>query len=68
MGALLAAASHAPVMAIIMLFEMTLSYDIIMPLMLSSVVAYYTARGIEDQSLYSEALQKKAAEQPESNT
>ncbi len=65
MGALLAAASHAPVMAIIMLFEMTLSYDIIMPLMLCSVIAYYTARGIEDQSLYSEALNKKAAEAPE---
>lgn len=65
MGALLAAASHAPVMAIIMLFEMTLSYDIIMPLMLCSVVAYYTARGIEDQSLYSEALKKKAAEEPQ---
>lgn len=64
MGALLAAASHAPVMAIIMLFEMTLSYDIIMPLMLCSVVAYYTARGIEDNSLYSEALKKKAAEAP----
>ena len=65
MGALLAAASHAPVMAIIMLFEMTLSYDIILPLMLCSVVAYYTARGIEDKSLYSQALQKKAAEQPD---
>jgi CIC family chloride channel protein len=65
MGALLAAASHAPVMAIILLFEMTLSYDIILPLMLCSVVAYYTARGIEDQSLYSEALRKKAAEEPE---
>jgi len=65
MGALLAAASHAPVMAIIMLFEMTLSSDIIMPLMLCSVVAYYTARGIEDQSLYSEALKKKEADAPE---
>ena len=52
-------------MAIIMLFEMTLSYDIILPLMLCSVVAYYTARGIENQSLYSEALQKKASEEPE---
>jgi CIC family chloride channel protein len=68
MGALLAAASHAPVMAIIMLFEMTLSYDIIMPLMLCSVVAYYTARGIEDQSLYSEALNKKAAVEPQAAT
>lgn len=64
MGALLAAASHAPIMAIILLFEMTLSYDIIMPLMLCSVVAYYTARGIEDQSLYSEVLKKKAADAP----
>jgi CIC family chloride channel protein len=65
MGALLAAASHAPIMAIILLFEMTLSYDIIMPLMLCCVVAYYTARGIEGQSLYSEVLKKKAADAPE---
>jgi CIC family chloride channel protein len=65
MGALLAGASHAPVMAIVMLFEMTLSYDIIMPLMLSSVIAYYTARGIEHQSLYSAALKRKAAESRE---
>src|SRR5438552_8618876 len=65
MGAFLSAASHAPVMAIILLFEMTLSYDIILPLMLCSVVAYYTARGIRDQSLYRESLQKTAAEQPE---
>jgi len=57
MGAFLSAASHAPVMAVIMLFEMTLSYDIILPLMLCSVVAYYTAKGIEDRSLYSEAFE-----------
>ena len=47
MGAFLSAASHAPVMAVIMLFEMTLSYDIILPLMMCSVVAYYTAKGLE---------------------
>ncbi len=64
MGAFLSAASRAPVMAVIMLFEMTLSYDIILPLMLCSVIAYYTARGLEDSSLYSEALKRKAAEQP----
>jgi CIC family chloride channel protein len=64
MGAFLSAASRAPVMAVIMLFEMTLSYDIILPLMLSSVVAFFTARGIEGHSLYSEALQRKAAEDP----
>lgn len=64
MGAFLSAASHAPVMAVIMLFEMTLSYDIILPLTLSSVVAYYTSKGIEDRSLYSEALKRKADETP----
>jgi CIC family chloride channel protein len=62
MGAFLSAVSHAPVMAVIMLFEMTLSYDIILPLMLCSVIAYYTAKGLEGRSLYSEVLKKKAAE------
>ncbi len=65
MGAFLSAVSHAPVMAVIMLFEMTLSYDIILPLMLCSVLAYYTAKGIEDTSLYSEALKRKAAAVPD---
>ncbi|MBS0633557.1 MAG: ClcB-like voltage-gated chloride channel protein [Verrucomicrobia bacterium] len=64
MGAFLSAATYAPVMAVIMLFEMTLSYDIILPLMLCSVLAYYTAKGLEGQSLYSEALKRKAAEVP----
>ncbi len=64
MGAFLSAASRAPVMAVILLFEVTLSYDIILPLLLCSVLAYYTAKGIEDQSLYSESLRRKASEQP----
>lgn len=64
MGAFLSAASHAPVMAIIMLFEMTLSYDIILPLMLCSVVAYFTAKSLEGESLYSASLKRKAHEQP----
>lgn len=65
MGAFLSAASHAPVMSVIMLFEMTLSYDIILPLMLCSVIAYYTARSLEGSSLYSEALRRKAASAPD---
>src|SRR5688572_16602336 len=65
MGAFLSAASHAPVMAVIMLFEMTMSYDIILPLLLSSVIAYYTAKGLEGASLYSESLKRKAAAAPD---
>ncbi|MCC6414592.1 MAG: ClcB-like voltage-gated chloride channel protein [Opitutaceae bacterium] len=64
MGAFLSAASRAPVMAVIMLFEMTLSYEIILPLMLCSVVAYFTARGIDSHSLYGDALKRKQAEEP----
>ncbi len=64
MGAFLSAASRAPIMAVIMLFEMTLSYDIVLPLLVCSVIAYYTAKGIEEESLYSDVLKRKAAEQP----
>jgi CIC family chloride channel protein len=64
MGAFLSAASRAPVMAVIMLFEMTLSYDIILPLMLCNVIAFYTAKGLMGESLYSASLRRKAAEAP----
>jgi CIC family chloride channel protein len=48
-------------MAIIMLFEMTLDYDIVLPLMLACVVAYYTASSIDAASVYTEALGKRPA-------
>jgi CIC family chloride channel protein len=64
MGAFLSAASRAPVMAVIMLFEMTLSYDIILPLMLCNVISYYTAKGVAGESLYSASLRRKAAAEP----
>lgn len=64
MGAFLSAATRAPVMAVIMLFEMTLSYDIILPLMLCNVISYYTAKGVAGESLYSAALRRKAAAEP----
>lgn len=65
MGAFLSAASHAPVMAVILLFEMTMSYDIILPLLLCSVIAYYTSKSIAGASLYSDALKRKSAAVPD---
>jgi len=59
MGAFLAATTHAPIMAIIMIFELTLDYQIILPLMLCCVVAYYTSLGFEKKSIYSDALRRK---------
>jgi CIC family chloride channel protein len=61
MGAFLAAATHAPIMAIIMIFELTLDYQIILPLMLACVIAYYTSVKIEKRSIYAEALKRKGA-------
>jgi CIC family chloride channel protein len=61
MGAFLAATTHAPIMAIIMIFELTLDYQIILPLMLACVVAYYTSSGFERRSIYAEALKRKGA-------
>ena len=52
MGAFLAAASNAPLMAILMIFEMTLSYQVVLPLMLSCVVAYFVARSVDGGSMY----------------
>jgi CIC family chloride channel protein len=61
MGAFLAAATGAPIMAIIMLFELTLDYQIILPLMLACVVGYYTAKAAEREFLYGEAMERKGA-------
>ena len=61
MGAFLAAATHAPIMAIVMIFELTLDHQIILPLMLACVVGYYTSVMLEKRSIYAEALKRKGA-------
>ncbi|SAK87654.1 voltage-gated ClC-type chloride channel ClcB [Caballeronia arationis] len=62
MGAFLAAATHAPLMAILMIFEMTLSYQVVLPLMLSCVVAYFIARTSEQTSMYEVTLRRTREE------
>ena len=44
MGGFLAATTHAPLTSILMLFEMTLDYNMVLPLMLACVTAHYTAK------------------------
>jgi len=62
MGAFLAGATHAPLMAILMIFEMTLSYQAVLPLMLACVAAYFVARGVREQSMYEVTLQRNQQE------
>lgn len=59
MGAFLAASTRAPILAIILIFELTLDYEIILPLMLACVTGYYAARSLRGEGLYSETLRRK---------
>ena len=61
MGAFLAGTTHAPIMAIIILFELTLDYQIIPPLMLACVVSHYVSLGFGEKSIYAESLKRKGA-------
>jgi chloride channel protein, CIC family len=58
MGAFIAGATHAPLMAIVMIFEMTLSYQIVLPLMLGCVIAYFFARAQRESAMYSAAVRQ----------
>ncbi|MFA5263396.1 MAG: ClcB-like voltage-gated chloride channel protein [Opitutaceae bacterium] len=56
MSSLLAASAQAPITAIIMLFEMSLRYDLILPLAIASVSAYSTVKALGTDSVYKESL------------
>ncbi|WP_407704114.1 ClcB-like voltage-gated chloride channel protein [Xylophilus rhododendri] len=60
MAALLAGAAQAPIMAILMVFEMTLSYQVMLPLMAGSVVAYFVARSARVGSMYEITVRRQA--------
>jgi CIC family chloride channel protein len=57
MGGFLAATTHAPLMSILMIFEMTLDYQVVLPLMLACVTAHYTAKVYRrGESIYHDSL------------
>ena len=59
MGAVFAAAAHAPITAILILFEMTRDYLIILPLMLAVVTSTYIARRLSIDSIYTLKVRRK---------
>ncbi len=61
MGAFLAATTHAPLMSFLIVFEMTLEYQLVPALMLSCLAAYHVSRAIRPQSIYHEALHRGGA-------
>ncbi len=57
MGGFLAATTHAPLMSILMVFEMTLDYDVVLPLMIACVTAHFTAKAYRrGRSVYHDSL------------
>lgn len=56
MGALLAATTHAPLMSVLMIFEMTLSYEVMLPLMLACMTGFVIAQRIRPESVYARSL------------
>lgn len=56
MGCLVAGTTRAPIMALMVVFEMTLSYDIVLPLMLGCITSSLVARTLYRPSVYEEGL------------
>jgi CIC family chloride channel protein len=60
MGCLLAGTTHAPLTSVVMVFEMTLDYGVVVPLLVGAAVASVVARRLSPTSVYTEALDRKA--------
>jgi CIC family chloride channel protein len=68
MGSLLAATTHSPLLAMIMLFEISTNYSVMPPLMLACVVATLVSQRLHPASVYTEPLRAKGLEtQPETD-
>ncbi len=62
MGGLFAAAAFAPLTAILILFELTNNYTVILPIMIVCVIGYVHSRWIRKYSIYTLKLHRKGLE------
>jgi CIC family chloride channel protein len=56
MGALVAGTTHAPITSILILFELTDDYRIILPLMMTCIISAITANQLKGESIYTMKL------------
>jgi len=59
MGAVVAATTRAPITAIIILFELTSDYELIVPLMISCILATLISSRLQRESIYTEKLVRR---------
>jgi chloride channel protein, CIC family len=62
MGAVVAGATHAPITAILIIFELTGDYAIILPLMISCIIATLIATRLERASIYTLKLIRRGVD------
>jgi len=56
MGALMAGITRAPLLAMIMIFELTQNTAVLLPMMIVSVLAVVSARALQEDSIYIQSL------------
>ncbi len=59
MGGVVGAATHGPITAILIIFEMTNDYKIILPLMITTIIATLLAIRMEKESIYTLKLSRR---------
>jgi CIC family chloride channel protein len=59
MGSVLAATVHSPLLAMITVFELSLQYSLMPPLMLACAISAFVARQLHNESVYTEPLRRK---------
>ena len=57
MGAFFTSVVRVPVTAIVIIFEMTADFNLVLPLMMSSAIAYIVAEGVSPGSIYEHLLE-----------
>ena len=62
MGAVVAAGAHAPLTAIVIIFELTGDYKIILPLMISCIIATLLSTGLQKGSIYTLKLIRRGVD------
>ncbi len=68
MGAVFAGSARAPITAIIILFELTNDYRIILPLMITVVISTFVANTFYKESIYTVKLSRRGLKLDNSNT
>lgn len=62
MGAMVAATTHAPITAILAIFELTGDYEIILPMMFACIIATVVASQLKHESIYTLKLLRRGVD------